>query len=264
VGTRSADGATPLHPQKLALTLPTSRGRLVGILGLRNKSHGVCSSDVAPCGVTRWNLCPHLRDAQPAALASRLGSRSRSDHSGFPTVEFLLQQMFSLAAFRELVQPCWSLQPRVDLPEMQKRFEMNEESLWLLCPDLVLQIQGRNGLILLLRRRNAEDSCSFADFPFSEPISKARPCGTRSVSHYRSCTLRLVSLISALRASIFCPVRKLISSFSNSIDLFKSWMFDCHLTSGFNFIFNVQFFKKTPEIWMDTSTAAAACDCKKS
>jgi hypothetical protein len=41
-GIRCADHATPsLYPQKLALTLPTSGGRSVGIVRLRTKGHGV-------------------------------------------------------------------------------------------------------------------------------------------------------------------------------------------------------------------------------
>jgi hypothetical protein len=42
VGTRCADHATPIYPQKLALTSPTSGGRSVDIVRLRKKGHGVC------------------------------------------------------------------------------------------------------------------------------------------------------------------------------------------------------------------------------
>jgi hypothetical protein len=35
------DDATPLYPQKLSLTLPTSGGCSVGIVRLRTESHGV-------------------------------------------------------------------------------------------------------------------------------------------------------------------------------------------------------------------------------
>jgi hypothetical protein len=38
VGIRRADHATPLYPQKLALTLPTSGGRSVGIVRSRTKA----------------------------------------------------------------------------------------------------------------------------------------------------------------------------------------------------------------------------------
>jgi hypothetical protein len=38
LGIRCADHATPLYPQKLALTSPTSSGRLVGIVRLRTKA----------------------------------------------------------------------------------------------------------------------------------------------------------------------------------------------------------------------------------
>ena len=38
VGTRCADHVTPLYPQKLALTSPTSGGRSVGIVGVRTKA----------------------------------------------------------------------------------------------------------------------------------------------------------------------------------------------------------------------------------
>jgi hypothetical protein len=38
VGNRCADHATPLYQQKLALTSPTSGGRLVGIVRSRTKT----------------------------------------------------------------------------------------------------------------------------------------------------------------------------------------------------------------------------------
>jgi len=38
VGTRCADHVTPLYPQKLALTSPTSGGRSVGIVCVRTKA----------------------------------------------------------------------------------------------------------------------------------------------------------------------------------------------------------------------------------
>ena len=38
MGTRCADHATPLYPQKLALTSPTGGGRSVGIVGVRTKA----------------------------------------------------------------------------------------------------------------------------------------------------------------------------------------------------------------------------------
>jgi hypothetical protein len=38
VGTRCADHVTPLYPQKLALTSPTSGGRSVGIVRPRTKA----------------------------------------------------------------------------------------------------------------------------------------------------------------------------------------------------------------------------------
>jgi len=38
VGTRCADHVTPLYPQKLALTLPTSGSRSVGIVRVRTKA----------------------------------------------------------------------------------------------------------------------------------------------------------------------------------------------------------------------------------
>ena len=38
VGTRCADHVTPLYPQKLALTSPTSGGRSVGIVRVRTKA----------------------------------------------------------------------------------------------------------------------------------------------------------------------------------------------------------------------------------
>jgi hypothetical protein len=38
VGIRCADDGTPLYPQKLALTSPTSGGRSVGIVRLRTKA----------------------------------------------------------------------------------------------------------------------------------------------------------------------------------------------------------------------------------
>jgi hypothetical protein len=38
VGTRCADHATPLYPQKLALTSPTGGGRSVGIVRSRTKA----------------------------------------------------------------------------------------------------------------------------------------------------------------------------------------------------------------------------------
>jgi hypothetical protein len=38
VGIRCADHATPLYPQKLALSSPTSGGRSVGIVRLRSKA----------------------------------------------------------------------------------------------------------------------------------------------------------------------------------------------------------------------------------
>jgi hypothetical protein len=37
VGILCADHATPLYPQKMALTSPTSGGRMVGIVRLRSK-----------------------------------------------------------------------------------------------------------------------------------------------------------------------------------------------------------------------------------
>jgi hypothetical protein len=43
VETRCDEHATPLYPQKLALTSPTIRGPLFGVARLRTKSHGVCS-----------------------------------------------------------------------------------------------------------------------------------------------------------------------------------------------------------------------------
>jgi hypothetical protein len=42
VGTRYADHALSLYPQKLALISPTSSGRSVGIVPIRTKGHGVC------------------------------------------------------------------------------------------------------------------------------------------------------------------------------------------------------------------------------
>jgi hypothetical protein len=41
VGIRSADHVTPLYPQKLALTSPTSGGRLVDIVRMWTKGHGI-------------------------------------------------------------------------------------------------------------------------------------------------------------------------------------------------------------------------------
>jgi len=38
VGNRCADHVTPLYPQKLALTSPTSGGRSVGIVRVRTKA----------------------------------------------------------------------------------------------------------------------------------------------------------------------------------------------------------------------------------
>jgi len=38
VGNRCADHVTPLYPQKLALTSPTSGGRSVGIVRMRTKA----------------------------------------------------------------------------------------------------------------------------------------------------------------------------------------------------------------------------------
>jgi len=38
VGTRCADHVTPVYPQKLALTSPTSGGRSVGIVRVRTKA----------------------------------------------------------------------------------------------------------------------------------------------------------------------------------------------------------------------------------
>jgi len=38
VGTRCSDHVTPLYPQKLALTSPTSGGRSVGIVRVRTKA----------------------------------------------------------------------------------------------------------------------------------------------------------------------------------------------------------------------------------
>jgi hypothetical protein len=38
VGIRSADNATPLYPQKLAVTSPTSGGRSVGIVRSRTQA----------------------------------------------------------------------------------------------------------------------------------------------------------------------------------------------------------------------------------
>jgi hypothetical protein len=52
---------------------------------------------------------------------------NRPHPSGFPTMQFLLQQMFSLAAFWEPAKRCWSHQPRMDLPERQNRLEVHEE-----------------------------------------------------------------------------------------------------------------------------------------
>jgi hypothetical protein len=42
VEARCADHITPLYPQRLALTWPTSGGRSVDIGRLRTKGHGVC------------------------------------------------------------------------------------------------------------------------------------------------------------------------------------------------------------------------------
>jgi len=47
VGTRCADHVTPLYPQKLALTSPTSGGRSVSIVRVRTKATDFFSSHSA-------------------------------------------------------------------------------------------------------------------------------------------------------------------------------------------------------------------------
>jgi hypothetical protein len=42
VGIRRADHATPFYPLKLAQNFANKGGRLVGIVRLRTKGHGVC------------------------------------------------------------------------------------------------------------------------------------------------------------------------------------------------------------------------------
>jgi hypothetical protein len=80
VGIRCADHATPLYPQKLALTSPTSGDRSVGIVRLRTKatlfssiryqkgfpfekadSHTTRGSSDIVCGLDQWPviaICP--------------------------------------------------------------------------------------------------------------------------------------------------------------------------------------------------------------
>jgi hypothetical protein len=51
-GHRGSDHATPLYPQKLALTSPTSGGRSVGIVGSRTKATGLVSMNCTHFPVT--------------------------------------------------------------------------------------------------------------------------------------------------------------------------------------------------------------------
>jgi hypothetical protein len=68
VGTRCADHATPLCPQKLAITSPTCGGRLVGIVRLRTKAtefsfiHAVffLRRRPLPCPLLKINLKPRI------------------------------------------------------------------------------------------------------------------------------------------------------------------------------------------------------------
>ena len=50
MGIRCADHATPLYPQKLALTSPTGGGRSVGIVRSRTKATGLSLYLYFPCG----------------------------------------------------------------------------------------------------------------------------------------------------------------------------------------------------------------------
>jgi hypothetical protein len=50
MGTRCADHATPLYPQKLAITSPINGGLSVGVVRLQTKSHGVRQSVSLRCG----------------------------------------------------------------------------------------------------------------------------------------------------------------------------------------------------------------------
>ena len=54
VGTRCADHATPLYPQKLALTSPTCSGRSVGIVRSRTKTTEYWTIKI--CFVSRYGL----------------------------------------------------------------------------------------------------------------------------------------------------------------------------------------------------------------
>jgi hypothetical protein len=72
VGMRCADNETPFYLQKLALTFPTSGGRLFGVVRLRNKNLAVTAVsmknvlwDVTPCGSCKkgrigGTYCPYL------------------------------------------------------------------------------------------------------------------------------------------------------------------------------------------------------------
>ena len=83
MGTRCADHVTPLYPQKLALTSPTSGGRSVGIVRSRTKATEFSLVFICVCVcvcvyiAAFWGVAPrsvaesyqHLSSVSMAALA---------------------------------------------------------------------------------------------------------------------------------------------------------------------------------------------------
>jgi hypothetical protein len=65
MGTRFAGHATPLYPQKLAVTSPTSGGRLVGVVRLRTKGNGglfLCWRTIGLQGVKSLKMAVFRRE----------------------------------------------------------------------------------------------------------------------------------------------------------------------------------------------------------
>jgi hypothetical protein len=79
VGTRGADHATPLYPQKFSLNLPTSSGSIV-VVSLLTKTHRDCfvlflwNGEISTCYITTriFYLSSNLSSLQPVCQNSRI------------------------------------------------------------------------------------------------------------------------------------------------------------------------------------------------
>jgi hypothetical protein len=75
MGIRCADHVTPLYPQKLALTSPTSGGRSVGIVRSRTKATEFSFSHTQLCGYCLGNMFRLLNSHHQAKIEHSLGTQ---------------------------------------------------------------------------------------------------------------------------------------------------------------------------------------------